>query len=102
MSFNGDEGQFITLEEAVEWTRNYRDANPTGVKGHFYGKEKLMDILNQSGAMGIRIYQAIDNSGAECLVLVAADAEEGDLYDGLLLERGFPCPPICKISPLNK
>lgn len=102
MSFNGNEGQFISLEDAVEWTTNYRNANPGKVKGHFYGKNKLMEMLNQSDAMGIRIYRAIDDAGAEVLVLVAADAEEGDLDNGLILERGEPCPPICKRSPLNE
>ncbi len=102
MSFTGREDHSITLTTAAEWTRNYRTANPSATKGHFYGKNAIEAILAQEGCVGIRIYYAIDNTGAKQLVLVGATTAENDLYYGVLAERGAPCPTRCGANnPLN-
>ncbi|MES2394908.1 MAG: hypothetical protein V4549_02845 [Bacteroidota bacterium] len=102
MSFTGKENHAITLEEAAVWTRNYRDANSGATKGHFYGKDAIQAIINQSGCVGIRIYYAIDNNGAKQLIIVGANTSENDLYTGLLAERSVPCPTRCgATNPLN-
>ncbi len=102
MAFNGKEGRPITLDVAKKWTSNWREANKGKVKGIFYGKDNIMDLLNQSGAMGIRVYFALDDEGNNKLVLVAADAEEANIYgdegkDGgaPLLDDGATCPTNC-------
>lgn len=95
MSFTGNENHSITLDEASAWTKTYRVANPQALKGHFYGKTALQNILNQTGCVGIRAYYAIDNNGQKQLILVGVDANENDLYNGLLAERSRPCPPYC-------
>lgn len=102
MSFTGNENHNITLQEAAEMTENYRNAHPGAIKGFFYGKETLQNILNQANCVGIRIYYAQDNTGAPKLVLVGADGNENDLYNGVLAEFGFPCPDHCSSpNPLN-
>ncbi|MDO9184628.1 MAG: hypothetical protein Q7W13_01355 [Bacteroidia bacterium] len=102
MSFTGKENHAITLTEAAEWTRTYRDANPGATKGHFYGKDAIQAIINQTGCVGIRIYYAIDNNGAKQLIIVGANTSENDLYTGILAERGIACPPRCGANnPLN-
>ena len=102
MSFNGNESEVITLQEGIDWTTNYRNANPNETKAHFFGKEKLQDILDQADCVGIRMYYAIDDNGAKQLVLVGASADEEDLYNGVLLDRAKPCPNYCSnSSPLN-
>ncbi len=103
MSFTGKEDHSIPLATAAQWTKNYRDANPSNaVKGHFYGKDAIQAILTQSDCVGIRIYYAIDDNGAKQLVIVGTDANENDLYNGLLAERGLPCPPYSgAANPLN-
>lgn len=98
MAFDGSEGEIVTLSEASGWTRNYRNNAGTGaVLGQFYGKEKLMEILNQSGCVGIRIYKALDDNGTPIHVLVGADADANDMTE-IILERGVKCPPMCGAS----
>lgn len=103
MAFDGNESKVISLADAMEWTGNYQDGLPQDAKrAHFYGKTKLMQILNQTGCQGIRIYRALDDLGVECLVLVGADADEQDMVNGIILEKGLSCPPRCSTgSGLN-
>ncbi len=102
MSFTGNENHAITLATAATWTRNYRTANPRATKGHFFGKTAIQNILNQSGCVGIRIYYALDDAGAQQLVISGASSNENDLCDGLLADRGVACPPNCGVNnPLN-
>lgn len=103
MSFNGNESSPIDLTDAEAWTENYRNSvTPGTTKAHFFGKNKLMTILNQTGCMGIRAYYAIDNNGDKQLVLVGANADEQDMYEGVILDRATPCPTSCdQNSPLN-
>ena len=103
MGFTGNEDHDITLSEATSWTGNYRNANPGKVKAHFFGRDAIQDILDQADCVGIRIYYALDDNGVKHLVLVGTDADQNDLYTGVLCERSMPCPPFCNIgkSPLQ-
>ena len=41
MSFNGNEGEFVTLNDASRWTANYRNTiQPGDTIAEFQGKEK--------------------------------------------------------------
>ena len=96
MNFTGNEGQFVTLEEASHWTATFRESpNFDGVHAHFYGINKIKDLLKQTGCVGLRIYRAIDDTNAPVLVLVGTDGEGNDLTNGLILEKGTACPPMC-------
>ncbi len=95
MSFNGDEGTMVTLTEATAWAAAYRaNRKFDGTNAHFFGKNKINAILNQSGVMGIRIYKGFDGA-TPVMILVGTDSSENDLFTGLLLERGTACPPYC-------
>ncbi|MBP5994230.1 MAG: hypothetical protein KA736_00890 [Crocinitomicaceae bacterium] len=99
MSFNGNEGDFITLREGSEMTKSYRDTiQPGEVIGVFMGKEKIKAILDQSECKGIRFYFAVNDKGENTLVLVGADSNQNDMVNGLIADNGFPCPTICGIS----
>ncbi|MFT6500816.1 MAG: hypothetical protein ACJASQ_000926 [Crocinitomicaceae bacterium] len=101
MAFNGTEGAQISLSTGSALTAEYRAQNPGETKGHFYGKDILNDLLDQSGCMGIRIYYGIDGDGNKELVLVGADQEECDLTD-LVVDVSSPCPNRCsKENDLN-
>ena len=101
MSFNGNESSVISLEQAVDMTTNYRVENPTATKAHFFGKNKLMQLLNQEDCVGIRAYYGIDANGNKQLVFVGADSTEEDLFNGTILDMSVPCPNHCGIlSPL--
>lgn len=96
MSFTGNENHDITLVEATAWTANYRKQAPTNsTNAHFFGKDAIQAILDQTNCVGIRIYYALDPEGRQQLIVVGADAHENDLYEGRLAERSFPCPPTC-------
>lgn len=102
MSFTGKENHDIPLSEAAAWTKNYRDANPGQTQGHYFGKDAISAILNQNGCVGIRIYYAISDTGQKQLIIVGVDANENDLFNGLLAERSVNCPPDCSsANPLN-
>ncbi|MCU0359740.1 MAG: hypothetical protein MUF75_03320 [Bacteroidia bacterium] len=102
MEFTGNESEQITKTEAIAWTTSYREAHPNSVRAHAFGKNKIQDLLNQSGCVGLRAYYAIDNTGAKQLVLVGVDQHGEDLYDGVILDRANPCPNDCaENSPLN-
>ena len=98
MSFTGTESEVIALEDATDWTSNYRSDNPGEIKAHFFGKNKLNLILNQTGCVGIRAYYAIDKNGIKQLVFVGVDSSEEDLYNGVILDRSIPCPNHCGTS----
>lgn len=93
----------ITLEDAIEFTKRYRNSETfNGKKGGFFGKTALQSMLDQEGAAGIRYYYGIDNENTPVLVLVAATEENVDLYNGELAEMALPCPAMCDMdSPLS-
>lgn len=96
MAFTIDDGEFISLQDARNWTANYRDNSGDGaIKAQFYGKAKVAQILEQQGCVGLRVYYAIDDHGARVLVLIGTDAEGNDIESELILERGVLCPPNC-------
>jgi hypothetical protein len=96
MSFNGNEGDFITLREGSEMTKRYRDTiQPGEVIAVFMGKEKIKAILDQSECEGIRFYFALNREGKKTLVLVGADSSQDDQIDGLIADNCFFCPSFC-------
>ena len=98
MAFNGSEGGEITLEVAAAMTKNYRNANRGATKAHFFGKDILNDILNQTGCVGIRMYYGIDAAGLKQLVIVGADANENDMTTGIIGDMSLPCPNLCSTA----
>lgn len=99
MSFNGNEGDFITLREGSEMTKRYRNSiQPGEIIGVFMGKEKIQAILDQGECKGIRFYFAKNDRNQNTIVLVGADANENDLENGLIADNGCYCPSFCSIS----
>ncbi|PHR28253.1 MAG: hypothetical protein COA38_12450 [Fluviicola sp.] len=95
MAFDGTEGGAISLPQGAALTKEYRLRNPTAIKGHFFGKEILNQILEQEGCMGIRMYYALDpETGERELVLAGANEEEDDMLD-LVADLSSPCPTRC-------
>lgn len=95
MAFDGTEGEEITMTVASGWTENYRDEMATGdPKGHFFGKDILNDLLDQTGCMGIRIYYGINDSDEKVLILAGAKANEDDMEE-LIVDKSKPCPAAC-------
>ncbi|OJV51046.1 MAG: hypothetical protein BGO31_10365 [Bacteroidetes bacterium 43-16] len=96
MKINDNTGEFISQQEAVDFTHAYQTDNPTALKAFFAGKEKIAALLAQSDCMGVRIYMGYDQKNeTQNLVLVGVDGSGEDLCSGLLLERLAPCPSSC-------
>ena len=102
MAFTGKEAEEFPLDTAAEWTENYRKANPSGIKAHFFGRDIIQRILDQDSCVGIRCYYALDEKGVQQMIIVGADKDENDLYNGIVAEKSLPCPTYCPTgSPLN-
>ena len=94
MAFNGNEGEWINIEEGAGLTRAWRDGGNGPIKGGFLGKDKLQELLDEPGSEGIRMYFGVNEDGEKTLVCVAADADENDLLEKIL-DRTILCPTIC-------
>jgi len=101
--FTGLEDHTIALDEACALTRNYRmKAGKGAVKGGFFGRAAIEQILAQENVAGIRYYYAREHNGRPVLILVGVDEFGKDLHEGFIAERSMPCPPYCGgFSPLN-
>ena len=97
MTFTGDENHDISLADASELTKNYRDSQTSTnyVKGEFFGKTALLALLNQEGSVGARIYYGLGADGVPRLVIVGVNSDGDDMVDGNLMEHGFSCPTQC-------
>ncbi len=104
MAFTGNEAEEFPLATAAQWTKNYRETiTPGDTIAHFFGKNIINDILAQDGCMGIRIYYALDENGKKQLIIVGANQNEDDIYQGIIAERSSSCPPFCDSgNPLNQ
>lgn len=99
MAFTGNENHEISLEEAAKLTANFRESSSAGTTlGSFFGKTALSKILNQTGCVGMRVYNAKSEDGKAAYVLVGVDAKGEDLEDGSIAEYGMGCPPNCAVS----
>ncbi len=93
----------ISLESAAALTRRHRDSKATELKAGAFPKEQVLELLNQSGCVGLRIYHGREETGNPTQVLVGIDGANNDLIDGTILEFNFPCPPFCSTpNPLNR
>ncbi|MDL5047795.1 hypothetical protein QQ054_17395 [Oscillatoria amoena NRMC-F 0135] len=115
MAFNGTEGSFISLADGAEMTETFRNTflgNGRTRKAIFFGKDKLMELLNQTDCVGIRCYfggvvTTVDPKSSVVdysLVLVGAKANENDMVGEMdkILDDGVPCPAQCGMAnPLN-
>ena len=97
MAFTGLKDHSISLQEASDLTKNYRDAQTSEfyIKAEFFGSDAIRSVLAQQDCVGIRIYYGQDSSGIPKLVIVGAKADENDMVDGIILDKGVLCPYTC-------
>ncbi len=94
-------GAAIPLTEAITLTTAYRAEYPHEVKAFFMGSNRIKELLQQPGCIGIRIYNGW-NAEEKCFqnMLVGVDVKGCDMTD-LIMDRMSPCPTICDpASPL--
>ncbi len=104
-SFGPTTGTNITLTQAQDMVANWislqstmsitvNEANP---KAHAFGVDKIQEILDQTGCVGIRIYNGYNDSKRR-LVIVGVDENGDDITSGKILDFSTPCPPNCAPS----
>ena len=112
-SFDGTEGDPLSLMKAKQWAAHYRDKNQGSTQAHFFGSEIIKQILAEPGCVGIRMYYAIDDNGRKQILLVGANANGDNLLpstsssfasfslfsdpdDGnIIADFSWPCPSYC-------
>lgn len=94
MAFDGTEGGFIDLEAAAAMTAEHRRVYPNAHKCQFFGRDKVLELLEQSGCMGIRVYHGLNKEGERELIFVGADADGEDMLD-MVLDLSPKCPNNC-------
>lgn len=109
--FDPNYGSWKSKGEAKSCTKKYRENKVVfeGLKGKkhaFLGEKKILRLLSQEGAIGIRTYMGLDDAGDPHLFLVAVDSNGYDILkaekateeqsEGLILNDGAWCPPLCK------
>jgi len=134
MKLTGKENHKISLEEARRFTSVYRAEKaqfmtPDNIKhkeakkGGFFGKDAIIELLNQPDCIGIRYYYGRSDDGMKNLILVGVNKEGNDILPkpaepsaatdttenmdiqtpqgessenkGIILEKSLPCPPFC-------
>lgn len=83
---NGKSGGAISLKEAKNWTKNYRDEAASTpeekvrkkARAHYFDREVIDQILVQPGCAGIRMYYALNDEKEQQLILVGVNADGKD------------------------
>jgi hypothetical protein len=87
---------FISLDEAVDITRRYRESGqPSRWPILGFHRKAYERILGQDGCVGIRTYPAQHDDGRLTVVLVGVDEKGSDMTGGELAQVPFECPPFC-------
>lgn len=98
MALSTTAGEQITLDEAKEFVKSFRERFPEEIKGSFIGAENVQKILAQEGCIGIRCYHGYDDTnGRMNLVIVGVDEDEKDMTK-MIMNRNIPCPSYCDTS----
>jgi len=98
--FIGDEGGLIDEQTAEDLKGNYKKSFAPGepnVIAHFYGKDKIQQLLDTRESVGIRIYHGLDKDGNQELVLYAVRSDGKDIVpEAIILDTSKRCPPYCR------
>ena len=95
-------GSIITLAAGSKMTKSFRTNYPNATKAVYYTADVYEDLLAQTGCVGIRIYNAINEDGKLTNVMVGVDKDGNDLYTGKVYDSGGLTPPNYPLlNPLN-
>lgn len=96
MPYTGTENQQISFDEGGKITKRYRDAMPELARiAQYFSKASIQSLLNQSGAIGIRVYFGYDKDQNMELVIAGVNEDGNDLVgeDYVCIDTGDPSPP---------
>lgn len=107
MIFTGKEGKSISWETAKQWSANFQkrelsiSPDTTVIKAHYFGAEKVQQLLNVNDSVGVRVYLGLDDEGNSKLYMTAVSSDMKDILpdngDGgpIILDDTRTCPPYC-------
>lgn len=96
MTIDENTGGVITLKEAQDYVKAYKERYPEEVKAFFIGSVNVNKILEQENCIGIRIYNGYDVVESRLnQVLVGVDSDERDMTEGIIMDQLKPCPNFC-------
>jgi hypothetical protein len=92
----------IPKADAEAWIGAYNKKHPDEPRAFFFGTDIIESVLNQPGAVGMRIYLGYDKDQLQAVLIAAAedgkDIWSSDSKDGggqNAADSAFPCPPYC-------
>lgn len=93
----------ISLNEAADMTRRFRESVPSGsIIGGLFNAADIRRILDQPDCAGLRYYYGLNDTGTPVIVLVGVTSDNKDLFEGELAEMSNLCPTFCSdANPLN-
>ena len=112
-NWTGNEGEFISRDEANKGFEDYKGSPALAANGgcysHYIGGKKLLKLLAEGKAVGVRAYymkSQVDDpkrhvkKGDAELYFVPVDSTGNNIFtdgkgDSLLLNHTFPCPFWC-------
>lgn len=95
----------ITLEQAQQWAKNWRNNPDTAVIAFFIPEVDLTQVMAEKETVNVRTYLGIDDLGNSKLMIVGVDASGNDLIDDAkgqyIYDFTTSCQPLCDVnSPL--
>ncbi|MBA4168434.1 MAG: hypothetical protein H0X41_12980 [Chitinophagaceae bacterium] len=105
----------ITLQEAINMTKMYRDNKDTIVKPEYtnllplsetFDKAAFEELTSETGCTSIRCYLGMDENLVVRLIFVGVTDKDEDILPptagASIMENGEHCPPLCPGGgPLN-
>lgn len=87
-------GEHIGFELGAKMVKDFQDAHPNDTQSVFCGRNVIEEILAQPGCVGIKMFNALTETGARTLVFVGLDERgrhilEYDAVDqhGMLIKK---------------
>jgi hypothetical protein len=108
--YDGSEGDPLDIVTARSWVANFKGVSAKSeseeIRAHYFGREIIETLLNESDCAGIRIYYALDENGQKKLLIVGVDSTGEDLLpaeggktedddENIIADFSFPCPNTC-------
>lgn len=94
MEFKPDAGGEISKQKFKERVDRYRKDYPGKLQASYFGREYFEKLLQVPGAVGIRVYNGVNEKGELSHQMCAVD-EKGENIDTTLINESLPCPPVC-------
>lgn len=80
-TFTANVGEEIGIELGAQFISSYRSKNPTDDVSYYVGRNILEQILAQPGCVGIKFYNAYNETGQKVFVYVGVNAEGNDMLN---------------------